>query len=60
MNKLDIEKLSQEELDKLQETISAKLSAILNKADKDANRLLGKYGLKAQMIFELSKRENNG
>jgi hypothetical protein len=54
-NKIDIEKLSEKELQKVQELISKKLSVILNKADKDANKLLAKYGLKAQLVFELSK-----
>ena len=57
MNKIDVEKLNEEELQKLQELISVKISAILNKADEDANKLLSRYGLKAQLILELSKRE---
>lgn len=57
MNKVDVHKLNEEELLKVQELITAKLSAILNKADKDANKLLSKYGLKAQIVFELTKQE---
>jgi len=60
MDKVDIEKLTDKQLLKVQESISKKLSAILNKADRDANKVLAKYGLKAQMVFELSKEDNHG
>jgi hypothetical protein len=55
--KVDVENLSEHELQKLQEVISKKLSIILNKADRDANKVLSKYGLKAQVVFEMSKEE---
>jgi hypothetical protein len=57
---VDIEKLDEKELLKVQELISKKISVILNKADKDANKILAKYGLKAQLIFELSKKDEHG
>lgn len=57
MNKIDVDKLNEEQLLKVQELISAKLSTILNKADKDANKFLSKYGLKVQIVFELTKQE---
>jgi hypothetical protein len=57
---IDIEKLDEKELLKVQELISKKISVILNKADKDANKILAKYGLKAQLIFELSKKDEHG
>lgn len=60
MNKIDIEKLTDKQLLKVQETISKRLSAILNKADRDANKVLEKYGLKAQIVFELSKEDDYG
>lgn len=57
MNKIDVEKLSDKELLKVQDEISSKLVDILNKTDKDINEILSIYGLKAQILFELKKDE---
>jgi hypothetical protein len=55
--KVNVEKLTEEELQKVQELISSRVSNILNKADKDINKLLSRYGLKAQIFFEMSRKE---
>jgi hypothetical protein len=55
MERVDIEKLSDKKLLELQEAISSQLVEILNKTDKDINQILSKYGLKAQILFELKK-----
>ena len=57
MERVDVESLSNKQLLELQDTISSQLVEILNKTDKDINDILSKYGLKAQVLFELKKDE---
>lgn len=57
MNKVDVEKLNDKELLRLQDEISSRLVDILNKTDKEINDILSTYGLKAQILFELKKDE---
>ena len=57
MNKIDVETLSDKDLVRLQDDISSNLVNILNKTDKEINEILNKYGLKAQILFELKKHE---
>lgn len=57
MDRVDIEKLSDKKLLELQDAISSQLVDILNKTDKEINDILSKYGLKAQILFELKKDE---
>jgi hypothetical protein len=57
MNRVDVEKLNDKELLRLQDDISSKLVNILNKTDKEINDILNVYGLKAQILFELKKDE---
>ena len=57
MNKIDVEKLSNEELLNVQSIISEKLAAILNDASNQANIFLEKYNMEAQLIFELKKKD---
>lgn len=57
MNRIDVEKLNDKELLRLQDDISSKLVDILNKTDKEINDILNTYGLKAQILFELKKDE---
>lgn len=57
MNKIDVEALSDKDLLRLQDDVSSCLVDILNKTDKEINEILGKYGLKAQILFELKKDE---
>lgn len=57
MDRINIEKLSDKKLLELQDSISSQLVDILNKTDKEINEILSKYGLKAQILFELKKDE---
>ena len=57
MERVNVEKLNDKELLMLQDEISSQLVSILNKTDKDINDILSKYGLKAQILFELKKDE---
>lgn len=57
MNRIDVEKLSDKELLRVQDEISSKLVDILNRTDKEINEVLSVYGLKAQILFELKKDE---
>lgn len=57
MNRIDVEKLNDKELLRLQDEISSKLVDILNRTDKEINDILNTYGLKAQILFELKKDE---
>lgn len=57
MNKIDVEALNDKDLVMLQDDISSSLVDILNKTDKEINSILSKYGLKAQILFELKKDE---
>ena len=57
MDKVNIEKLNDKDLLRLQDEISSQLVGILNKTDKEINDILSKYGLKAQILFELKKDE---
>ena len=57
VRKVDVDNLSDEELLKLQATISDKIVAIINKANNDANKLLNVYGMEVQLVMELKKKE---
>lgn len=51
--KVDVEKLSDEQLSKLQDAINTKLTAIVINAEKEANKLLEPYGLDFKMIVSI-------
>lgn len=57
VRKVDVEKLSEEELAKLQQAISEKIIKIINKANEDANKILSIYGMETQMIMEIKEKE---
>ena len=57
IRKVDVEKLSDEELLKLQAAISDKIVNIINKANKDANKILNIYGMEVQLVMELKKKD---
>jgi hypothetical protein len=58
VRKVDVEKLSEEELTKLQEAISQKIIKIINKANEDANKILSVYGMETQMVMEIKEKES--
>lgn len=57
VRKVDVSKLSEEELQKLQAAISDKIIKIINKANEEANRILAVYGMETQMIMEIKEKE---
>lgn len=57
VRKVDVEKMSEEELAKLQEAISQKIIKIINKANEDANKILSIYGMQTQMIMEIKEKD---
>ena len=57
VRKVDIEKLSNEELEKIQAAISGKIVNIINKANEEANRVLNVYGMEVQLVMELKKKD---
>lgn len=52
----DLKKLSEDQLVELQKEISDKLIKIINKANKDANKMLKKYGLETTMVMEIKEK----
>jgi hypothetical protein len=57
VRKVDVNKLSEEELAKLEKAISEKIIKIINKANEDANKILSVYGMETQMIMEIKEKE---
>ena len=57
VRKVDVNKLSEEELAKLQQAISDKVIKIINKANEDANKILSVYGMETQMIMEIKEKQ---
>ena len=57
IRKVDVNKLSEEELAKLQDAISQKIIKIINKANEDANKILSIYGMETQMVMEIKQKE---
>ena len=57
VRKVDVDKLSNEELEKIQAAISGKIVDIINKANLDANRILNIYGMEVQLVMELKKKD---
>lgn len=53
--KVNVEKMSNEELEALQSKISNKISSIVNNAIKESNKYLNVYGLEARMHLEIGK-----
>jgi hypothetical protein len=56
VRKVDVSKLSEEELAKLQAAISEKIIKIINKANEDANKILSVYGMETQMVMEIKEK----
>lgn len=57
VRKVDVNKLSEEELAQLQKAISDKIIKIINKANEEANKILSVYGMETQMIMEIKEKE---
>jgi hypothetical protein len=57
VRKVDVSKLSDEQLEKLQKAISDKIIHIINKANEDANKILSIYGMETQMVMEIKEKE---
>ena len=51
--KIDVNKLSNEQLEELQNKLSKKVSEIANNAVNEANKYLKVYGLEARMVLEI-------
>jgi hypothetical protein len=59
MSSTDIDRMTEGELLEAQNLISAKLSEIINSANKEANDFLDKYGIETHIVFEI-KKKNKG
>ena len=57
VRKVDVSKLNDEDLAKLEKAISDKIIKIINKANEDANKILSVYGMETQMIMEIKEKE---
>lgn len=57
VRKVDVNKLSEEELKKLESAISDKIIKIINKANEEANKILSVYGMETQMIMEIKEKD---
>lgn len=57
MSNVDIEKMTEEELLEVQKIISARLSEIINSANKEANDFLERYGIETHIVFEIKKKQ---
>jgi hypothetical protein len=64
--KINVEKMSNEELEALQAKISNKIISIVNNAVNEANKYLNVYGMEARMHLEIgqlgefSEQKQNG
>jgi len=58
VEKIDVEKLSEKELEKAQLKISNKLNKIIKKANEDANKFLDIYGMETEIVLEIRKKQN--
>lgn len=54
---IDIEKLSDEQLEAIQTKLIEKINPIVAQAIKDADRFLNPYGLSAKMMFEITEKQ---
>jgi hypothetical protein len=54
---IDVEKLSEEQFNAIQDKLVEKLNPIVAKAIQEANRFLEPYGLSAKMAFEVSEKQ---
>lgn len=57
--KVDIEKLTPESVDEISQQLGQKLKEIVEKAAKEANDLLGIYGLATKIVFLEPFDKNN-
>lgn len=58
VEKIDVEKLSEKELEKAQLKISNKLNKIIKKANDDANKFLDTYSMETEIVLEIRKKQN--
>ena len=54
---VDVESMSDEQIDNLRKTLSPKLNEIIKEALAKADRYLDVYGMKANMQFEITIKE---
>ena len=57
IRKVNVEKLSNEDLKNVEETISKKMIEITDRAIAEANRILGVYGYEAKMAIQFKPLE---
>lgn len=55
--KVDINKLSAEQADRLSEQIGKEIAKIMDQANLNCNKLLGVYGLRTKISYEIVKIE---
>lgn len=55
MRKVDVEKLTDEQAEKLMQKLSKELDVITSRAAEDANKLLNRYGLKVKIGIVIDK-----
>lgn len=55
--KIDLEKLSDEQVEIIEKKIVEKINPIVANAIKEANRFLEPYGLSAKMAFEVIEKQ---
>lgn len=53
IKKVDLESVSEEQFEIIQEMLNKKMTEIVNKAVSDANKYLNVYGIQARMVLEL-------
>lgn len=52
VRKVDVEKLSEEQIVRIEKKISEEISSIINKADNEINNLLNIYGMEAVLSVQ--------
>lgn len=57
--KVDLNKMTREQADMIQDTLSLKMNEIVQKAIADANKYLNVYGIQAKMLIELNQIEED-
>ena len=57
VRKIDVDKLTIEQAEKLSEQIGKEISKIMDDANSSCNKLLGVYGLQTKISYEIVKIE---
>jgi len=56
--KIDLNKIPDDQAKAVEETLSKKMTEIINKALEEANKYLNVYGMEAKMLLEITEKKD--